>query len=464
MRKFTGLFCLFFLGILKIQAQEINQETLSFQEFIGFVKAHHPLVKQANLQLKKGEAYLLKARGGFDPKVSVDYGNKDFKDTNYFNELNAVFKVPVWYGIDLKASFEDNEGVYLNPSLKTPDDGLYSAGISMSVQGLLMNERMATLKKARFYKEETKAKRELAINELLYKASEAYFSWLKAANEEQIISTFINNATTRLQAVEKSVEAGDKAAITITEAKLNLQNRALSLQEAMLERKQKALEVSNYLWLNNIPLEIKEATFPENPKEAAVEDSLLLSTVENIDAFTASHPKIKELNAKIEGLEVDVFLKKNKLLPKLNINYNFLSEDIQGFNSFKSANYKAYVNFELPLFLRKQRGDLKLSKLKLQEANFKRMATTLKVKNKVEEAKLTIGSLKEQQQIVETMLQDYKALVTAEERKFTLGESSLFLINYREEKLIQAQIKNNALFVKNLKARAKLYNALGISL
>ena len=60
-------------------------------------------------------------------------------------------------------------------------------------------------------------------------------------------------------------------------------------------------------------------------------------------------------------------------------------------------------------------------------------------------------------------MEDYRTLVAAEERKFSLGESSLFLINSREQKLIDASLKENEITVKRLEAIATLYNVLGIS-
>ena len=79
--------------------------------------------------------------------------------------------------------------------MTVPEEGLYSAGVSVSLaQGLIMNERMATLKKAKFFQEQTKAERELLVNQLLYDASIAYFKWLQAYNEEQIYINFLNNA------------------------------------------------------------------------------------------------------------------------------------------------------------------------------------------------------------------------------------------------------------------------------
>ena len=102
-------------------AQDQELQILSFEEYISLVKQNHPVAKQANLILETGDAKLLKARGGFDPKVEVDFDQKVFKETEYYNLLNATFKVPTWYGIDLKAQFEENEGYYLNPQKTVPE-------------------------------------------------------------------------------------------------------------------------------------------------------------------------------------------------------------------------------------------------------------------------------------------------------------------------------------------------------
>lgn len=440
------------------------EEVLSFQEYLGYVKMHHPLLKQANLTLQMGEANLLKARGGFDPKVEIDYDRKKFKKTEYYDKLNATFKIPTWYGIEFKANFEENTGQFLNPELTVPDEGLYSAGVSFSLaQGLLINDRMAALKQARFFREQTKADRDLLVNNLLFEASLAYFKWVETSNEQRIYTNFLNNAAIRLQAVERSVAEGDKPTIDITEARITLQNRQLNLEAATLKARKAALAVSNFIWFNDVPMEIEEGIVPALPSIEILETSLLIEGITNIDALLANHPKLKSLDAKINGLTVDRSLKRNKLLPKLDLQYNFLSQEYDQINSFNTANYKAFVNFSFPLFLRKERGDLKLANLKLSDVNYERTATTVALQNKIIATQAEIVSYDKQMAFITDIVTDYVALVTAEERKYNLGESSLFLINAREQKLIDAQLKENELVVKNLQATAQLYNVLGIA-
>jgi outer membrane protein TolC len=440
------------------------EQTLSFEEYLGYVKQHHPLLKQANLQLSTGEANLLKSRGGFDPKIEVDYDRKKFKGTEYYDELNATFKIPTWYGIEFIANFEENTGEFLDPSMTVPDNGLYSAGVSFSVlQGFLINDRMATLKKARFFVDQTAAQRDLLVNDLIFEASKAYFEWVEANNEQLIYVNFLDNARLRFEGIKRSVEVGDKAAIDATEAKIIFQTRKLNIEAVKLKARKAALKASTFLWLNNVPLEIEESIVPILPDDSIISSSLYLEGITNNPEMLINHPKLRSIDAKLEGLEVDRFLKRNKLLPKLDLKYNFLTSDEDQLNSYNTANYKASVNFSIPIFLRKERGDVQLANLKLQDANFERTATSLALQNKITAVNAEISSLQEQNNLIKGIVIDYEAMLLAEERKFELGESSLFLINSREQKLIEATVKANELQVKFLNANASLYNALGIA-
>lgn len=456
------------VSVKTVTAQNLTTQTpeqiLSFEEYLGYVKQHHPLVKQANLQLSIGEATLLKARGGFDPKIEVDYDRKKFKDIEYFDQLNATFKIPTWYGVEFKANFEENTGEFLNPNLTVPEGGLFGAGVSFSLaQGLLTNDRMAMLKKAKFFIDQTIAERELLVNNLIFEASKTYFEWLKASNESAIYANFLSNAQIRFDGVKLNVEVGEKAAIDAVEARITLQTRKLNLEAAKLKTRKAMLKVSNYLWLDGVPLEIQANVKPLRPSEEMLSSSLMLEGFNELNDFLVNHPKLKSLDAKIGSLKVDRSLKQNKLLPKLDLQYNFLTPDADEFGGFNTANYKAFVNFSIPLFLRKERGDLKLANLKLLDKNFERINTSLTIQNKIDANTAEINSLKTQNSLIEDMVSDYETMLSAEERKFTLGESSLFIVNSREQKLIEATLKANTLVIKSLNANASLYNTLGSS-
>ena len=169
------------------------------------------------------------------------------------------------------------------------------------------------------------------------------------------------------------------------------------------------------------------------------------------------------LNYKIEGLSVDKRLKANKLLPKLNAEYNFLTPTPELMNSFVTENYKAGLTFQMPIFLRKERGDLKLAKFKLRDAEFERDNAQVEIQNKVIAIYNELDSFIEQNQLIKDIVNDYSTMLNAEERKFSFGESSLFLINSRESKLIDAYLKRNEMQNKFFYTKAKLFKSLAIN-
>jgi outer membrane protein TolC len=448
-----------------LQGQAQDSVVLRFNEYLGYVKQYHPIAKQAELTLNMGQANLMKARGGFDPKIEVDYGRKEFKGAEYYDRLNAAFKIPTWYGVELKGNFEQNDGDFLNPAESVPTDGLYSAGVSMSVgQGLWINERMATLKKAKYFREQSKADRDLLVNQILYEASLAYFNWLQAFNEASIYQNFLKNAKIRFEGTKKRASLGDIAAIDTVEAKIAFQNRALSLEQAKVKLMKRSLELSNFLWMNDeVPVEVQANVIPDTNIDGDIDITLEILG-KPLNSFTVeNHPKLKSLGFKIDGLRVDKNLKANKLLPKIDLEYNFLTETPEFVNSFETQQYKGGVSFRMPLFLRKERGDLKLAKFKLQDAKFDFDNAQVALQNKIVAIYRELKSFETQNILIDEIVFNYNTLLSAEERKFSFGESSLFLINTRENKLIDSELKQIAVQNKYYTMKAKLFNSLAVN-
>ncbi|MGS2726137.1 TolC family protein [Psychroserpens sp. BH13MA-6] len=451
-----------FVITISVWSQADSTSVLSFSEYLGYVKKFHPIAKQAELTLAVGQANLMKARGAFDPKIEFNNSRKRFKDDTYYDLLNTTFKIPTWYGIELKGQYEQNDGVYLNPQNNVPEDGLYSAGISAALgQGLWINKRMADLKKAKYFREQTEADREILINQILYDASVSYFNWLKAYRETLIYQQFLNNAEIRLNGVKRSVETGDKAAIDSIEARITIRNRRLGLEQSKVALMKASLELSTFLWLNdNIPVELQSGVIPDLSIDLQIDAVLEIADKTLEDFILETHPKLKSLNLKYQGLEVDKRLKANQLLPTIDVQYNFLTETPDFSNSYNFNQYKAGIQINIPLFLRKERGELQLAKFKLQDLNFDINNTKVAIQNKVIATYRELESYTLQNMLIEDIVSDYDTMLSAEERKFSFGESSLFLVNTRERLLIESQLKAVKLQNDYLKTKAKLFNNL----
>jgi outer membrane protein TolC len=441
--------------------QNQNLKELNYNEFLGYVKKYHPLVKSAQLEINMAQANLMMARGGFDPKIEADFDQKQFKGKDYYSVFNSSFKIPTWYGIEVKAGFDNSEGIFVNPENALPNNGLTSLGITVPVgQGLFINQRMADLRKAKIQIQLSQAERKLQAIEVLYNASLAYFNWKRNHSEVQLYSTYLNNAKLRYKGIKTLINNGDKPAIDSVEAGIVVKTRQWNLEESKLKLAKSKLDLSNYLWLdNNIPLELQDDVLPENKLEQTISATLKINQLITDTISIENHPKINSLENKLAILEVDRKLKANSLLPKMDVGYHYLSEP-NYWNDTNFNNYKIGVNFKFPLFLRKERGSLQLAKFKIQDTQFSLNLERVQLKNKINAQQTEIKSIEKQLQLLSSLVAGNSQMLQSEERLFSLGESSIFLLNSRENNLVSIQLTQLGLENRFLNSNAELFKIM----
>ena len=460
MKQFLLLFLLISTSVFGQNSMPNNKE-LSYNEFLGYVKKFHPMVKSANLALSNAQANLMMARGGFDPKIAIDFDKKQFKDSEYYSILNSSFKIPTWYGIEVKAGFDNSEGVFLNPQNTLPNQGLTSLGITIPLgQGLFINQRMADLRKAKIQIQLSQSERKLQAITVLYEASVAYLNWKRNYKEVQLYAAYLKNAEIRFNGVSSLILNGDKPAIDSVEAGIIVRNRKLNLEDSQLKLAKAKLELANFLWLeNNIPLELQDDIIPENNLEKSIDETLKTNDLLQGNPSLENHPKINALQSKIGILNVERKLKANQILPQIDLGYHYLSEPSM-YNESNFNNYKVAVNFSFPIFLRKERGSLQLSKFKIQDAQFELDLEKEVLKNKINAQQTEINSLVKQRKLVSELVLDYTTMLTSEERLFSFGESSIFLINSRENNLVASQLTEISLENRYFISKAELFKIM----
>ena len=191
---------------------------------------------------------------------------------------------------------------------------------------------------------------------------------------------------------------------------------------------------------------------PEGNLEQTIQETLRTNELLNTETSITNNPKINALQNKVDIYTVDKKLKANMLLPKIDLGYSYLSEPSY-FDNYRFQDYKVGVNFAFPLFLRKERGNLKIAKFKVQDAQLNLDLEKVQLKNKINAQKIEIQSLLKQKNIISDLVNDYKIMLTSEDRLFSFGESSIFLINSRENNLVSSQLAEitieNRYFISN---------------
>ncbi len=448
------------------QSDSDSVRVFSFASYLDIVETNHPLALAANLRTEAAEAELLRARGGFDPKIFTELSEKEFKDTEYYRLLDAGLKVPTWLGgIDLKAGYESNEGPFVNPLDNTSDEGLVYAGITLPVgRGLFIDKRRAELRKARLAQGLNEAQRQNLLNELLIESGAAYWRWFSAFNNLMVFENALELARARQRFVKRGAELGNFPAIDTLEASIQVQNRILSYEQAKLDFQNATAELSVFLWVDGqLPMEVGENTRPQLFQEVEALD-VDQSLVANLDTLVLDHPLLVQTGFKIDQLIVERRLRKEELKPVLNLNYTPITEPVGGdvFADVQPNNYKWGLEFSMPILFRKERGGVRLADIGIRNARFDLQNKQQELIFKSQAALNEWRTTKIQADQFRQTVTDVQGLLRGEQRRFDAGESSLFLVNSREVSFISAQTKFIELLAKNQTSRLKTYYALGL--
>ena len=201
----------------------------------------------------------------------------------------------------------------------------------------------------------------------------------------------------------------------------------------------------------------KKKSFDLATREKLV--TVLKDQYKNVSATEATIDNINSLENKLAILEVDRKLKANSLLPKMDVGYHYLSEP-NYWNDTNFNNYKIGVNFKFPLFLRKERGSLQLAKFKIQDTKLTLDLERIQLKNKFTAQQTEIKSIEKQLQLISSLVSGNGQMLQSEERLFSLGESSIFLINARENNLVSIQLTQLGLENRFLNSNAELFKIM----
>lgn len=441
----------------------------SVRDLEELVFMNHPVVKQADLLSEGARARVMQALGDFDPALKASFDRKNFGGTNYYNRWTSELKVPLWLaGADLKIGHDRNVGTYTNPETRTPLPGLTGVGISVPLgQGLVIDARRSTLRQARVMVNYAEAERVGEINKVWFQAVKDYWNWFVAYQQYIFVQRGLDLANTRYEATRNQTLLGDKPGIDSVEAFITVQERTMQLEKLRVEFQNMKLIVSNHLWdRDGNPLELPDTAVPMQT------DSVITAVDESrLDQLLAQaagqHPKLRMLGFKGAQLDIERSYLRERLKPKLNVSGSLLSTR-RDFNSYVPeyydlswGNYKVGFDLSFPLFLRAERGKLRELRVKQMDLRFDVQNETRLIRTNVMNSYNDLKAYFNQLSVQTNSIANQEILLRGELQKFELGESTLFLINSRESKLIDMRVKRAELVAGYHKSLAELYYQAG---
>jgi len=451
------LFILFFTGCFFARAQQ----TLSLEEYLRIVQAYHPVARQAALGVDIARAEVTSARGAFDPELQNSIGRKEFGGLLYYDQQISEIKIPTWYGVDIVAGIESLSG----QRTSSPDTRGNSSYIGFSVpvaKGLLMDRRRADLQQAKIFQDLSVQEQRTILNDLLYSAAAAYWNWWQQYQVQLLFRQAIQNATERFRLVRAGYLIGERPAIDTVEALAQLQTFQIMEQDINLSVTNTQLDITVFLWQQNgEPYTLPQTVVPQ----AATNFSLEALQPDRLLQQVQLHPELQQYRFKLEALQVEKRLKAQSLLPSVYLKYNQLGKSHNLAKSISTPwlenNYRYGVAVSVPLRFSEGRGAFRKAKLKIEQTELQQLNKMVSLQTKLRQYYNEWRQLGQQIQLQQQAIASYLQLQRGEEIRFNNGESSLFLINSREQKTIEARQKLIELQSKEQKARVSVLWSAG---
>jgi len=417
---------------------------LSYEEYIDIVQKNHPLVIQAKLLDEKSDAYKLKAKGELDPTIGGAYYQKSFDDKNYYRQFDGKLKIPTWYGIDFEAGYEYNDGDFLNEEGTLPVNGLLNAGISVPLgRGLFFDERRRVIEEAKLIAEENTLKQKEIYNKLMFSANKAYVNWQVQYNNILVFNRARDISFETFNNTKSAFEVGDKTAVDTLEYKLYLDSRTADILKAEQDYYIATQELNLQLWDDGVvPLELEDDVLPESINTELWSETIDLASLEYQEAVSQV-TQVRQLDIEGDRLHLDKRLFKENLKPTIDVKFNPLLRinDNNRFLAYTTDDFKLGAALYYPILNRKTKGELKLIDIEQQQLQ-------LDQKNLLQDLRLyaaalynNLISLEEQRSLAAQNEITAAQLLEAEYIKFDIGESSLFLLNAREQAKLGYELK-----------------------
>jgi outer membrane protein TolC len=425
------------------QADE-RRSALTLEHVLRSTAAHHPSVQAALAREDVAEAELMRARGAFDPALSV---RGALRHGGYYElrRVDAELRAPTpWLGAEVWAGYRYGRGVdgeERYPSYygdQTLDRGELRAGVRVPLlRDRALDDRRAGRARAELAVEGAQQVRALALIELERRAAAAYWSWVAAGRGQQVCEELLTLAEARLGAVRERVASGIIPEVDTLEA----ERAWLSRQDCVIQarRNVEAAAIVLGLFLRS------DTGAPAPPAPSRLPRDLPLPpapviTQPDVARVLACHPRMAAQRAVVEIQRVARDLAQQRRQPRLDALAEVSRDLGQGDSSLPGTVLEVGVQLSVPLALRDARGQHAASEAQLAaELEQLRLAED-EVRAELSDIESAYQAAVERHALLSRLEQNAEQLAAAERRQLELGATSLLFVNLREQGVAEASL------------------------
>lgn len=275
-------------------------------------------------------------------------------------------------------------------------------------------------------------------------ALNAYWLWVATGKEVETYVDLLKIAQDRAINLEKQFRRGALARIALTENQQNIIRREILVAEAQRNFEVAANALSFYL--RDVDGNLITPDLSRLPDTDIMRPPEKVEELFDIDPndVLLNRPELRSLRVAIDRARNKIKLGENDLKPKLDFNVE-VSRDIgniaEGGISRDSTDTIVGFKFTVPLQRREARGRLGRFKAELRAAELRERRTEDQIAIELNKILIDLDTALRLSTLASSEVTQANLMVNAERRKLTLGASDFFLVNIREERAADAQIR-----------------------
>ena len=434
------LCCSLFFILISFSSFSQEKNNLTLDDVLRSVSRCYPQIKIARLEINKTQGEYITALGKFDPSLILNTASQPVG--GYINNYGETeLNIPTFYnGVKLFGGYRNGQGnwpIYYQNYL-TNSGGEYRAGLSLPLlrDRLIDKERAGLLTKAEKIRMRRQDAAVTKIN-VYQEAIKAYWQWVQAGLQVETFRQLKVLAEKRQRAIVKQAHQGDLPRLAIAENLQQIVQREQLLNQGEMIFEQARINLSLYYRdKNGTPKPPLASELPSDVSEQSAHPAEGLLQLNQ-------HPALKKLQNYSNIITSKQNLAKNELLPNLDATtYAFKQNGTGGYPLLIPQAAMVGFSFKFPLFQREAKGKLTTARSELQQITTEKKFLFDRLKNQLANLYIGIKMYHHQVELLYKELTLAKKVQNGEIKKFYEGDSTLFLVNQREQTTAQVQLNS----------------------
>lgn len=426
----------------------LTKEVLTLEFLLECVNKNFPPLRAALLERPLAEAELLNQEGRFDLSLRprLETQNFGFYQNERF-EIALEQPTTVW-GATLYSGYGISRGRYPDYDGKatTNEAGQYRAGVRLPLaRDREIDSRRADLGKARIGLRLADLSIDQQRLSILQTATRRYWDWVAAGRRLLIANTLLEVAMGRDAILQEAVRIGALPQFEQVDNQRIVLQRRSNVVEARRSVENSSIELSLFLRDDKGQPQLApvEQLLPGFPDPAEISEKQVL---DDMNDALARRPEVLRFIFQRNQVQLDKKLAENQRLPNIDLFTEYLREAGDGSVKRGPNDLRVGLIFELPLQRRQATSRLRTADARLGQIEQRESFQKDQVTADVRDAASAVRAAFERSTVVSEELDVTRRVEDAERLRFELGDSTLFVLNQREQATAEAAIREaNAL-------------------